>query len=306
MEELRRHRIRQPGQVIDPCSEGEWVRFSDVAERDKEARELEAERDALLRDIGRLKERKRGDKARIETLEAEKLHLRVQFDERQARIEELEAEWEAAKPRFEGDAQAHQLIYEFIRDLRSLLDSGEEKKASEPAIYEGYGRKWEPVKGTSALREVGDTGPDWDQCVYHMIGGRVQRFLMAEREARPSPSPALEGREERINSEFVGIRDALGDDILDEQVCCDGNSGPPTYCGCRGETVRDVLAYAEQRLAGQPVSQGMVRDGEVVVARADLQVALDWRSDDPEDNYPDVNEAFDRLRSVLAREGGDE
>lgn len=34
MEELHRHRIRQPGQVIDPCSEGEWVRFSDVAERE--------------------------------------------------------------------------------------------------------------------------------------------------------------------------------------------------------------------------------------------------------------------------------
>lgn len=43
----------------------------------------------------------------------------------EARIEELAAEWEEAKPRFEGDAQANQLIYEFIRDLRSLLTDKE-------------------------------------------------------------------------------------------------------------------------------------------------------------------------------------
>ena len=69
-----------------------------------------------------------------------------------------------------------------IRESKSDQTKTEKRKGPPPTdwdeIYTGYGRKFKRIEGTSALREVDNDSPDWDQCVYHMIGGRVQRFRM--------------------------------------------------------------------------------------------------------------------------------
>jgi hypothetical protein len=103
------NRYKDPG--------GEYVRFSDVQEREArlQARIEELERQAREATEGEVR-------AYYAFAECKKADARWR-----ERIEGLAAEWEEAKPRFKGDAQANQLIYEFIRDLWALLlDSGEE------------------------------------------------------------------------------------------------------------------------------------------------------------------------------------
>jgi len=90
MEELRRHRIRQPGQVIDPCSEGEWVRFSDVQER-------EARLKARIEELPRVSLELKETRAELDALKARikrEAKLLAQFADSYANPE---GDWEAGK-----------------------------------------------------------------------------------------------------------------------------------------------------------------------------------------------------------------
>lgn len=144
--------------ALVPASDGDWVRFSDAAER--EAR-LNAHCARLTDSLQGMMELNARLEAQVERLDAECNRRANDVDQMTAEIKTfLDARW---RERIEAAIEREELTgtRERVELLRSLLDSGEEQEC--PAC-----RDWE-IRG----------------CIRCHGSGRAS-----------TPSPALEGREE--------------------------------------------------------------------------------------------------------------
>ena len=62
-----------------------------------------------------------------------------------------------------------------------------------------------------------------------------------EQRKRRALFQTLRGAEHRVALLAGTFEEAFPNRDPDGYVCCEGNPGPPTYCGCRGETEREYF-----------------------------------------------------------------
>jgi hypothetical protein len=156
MEELQRYRI--VGNGIVEADNGVVVRFSDVAERDKEARELAAKASAA-----RIRADRNADARWKERIQGE-------INDRERRIgQALGAD---------GDHSMAGRHQEVVRALRSLLDSGEERDC--------------PACGNPEKIETTDSGLKIKRCCF---GGKMgpSEIPSPALEGPEKPEPGLIG-----------------------------------------------------------------------------------------------------------------